>query len=97
MNTTQQQPQPRLELAPEHYEAVSAKHYDNGLKASVVYSKNGAVMGATRMDCDAAEAMIIGMKALPHVWKVEADSGNHLGYMTHLVNMVTGVKVGVYR
>lgn len=86
-----------VELQGEHFEAVSQVHYDNGLKASVVYSKNGEVMGAVRMDHDAAEAMIIGMKALPHVWKVESESGNQWGYQSDFYNMITGVKVGVYR
>lgn len=86
-----------VELSAEHFEAVSACHYDNGLKASVVYSKNGEVMGAVRMDHDAAEAMILGMKALPHVWKVECEVGNNLGYESHFANNMTGVKVGIYR
>lgn len=86
-----------VELEGEHFEAVNQVHYDNGLKASVVFSKDGNITGAVRMDHDAAEAMILGMKALPHVWVIEADCGNHLGYETHVRNVITGVKVGVYR
>ena len=63
-----------VELEGKHFEAVSQVHYDNGLKASVVFSKDGNCIGAVRIDHDAAEAMINGMKALPHVWKVESES-----------------------
>lgn len=86
-----------VELSPEHFESVSACHYDNGLKASVVFSKNGKVMGAVRMDHDAAEAMIAGMRALTSAWEIESECGSHLGYATHAKNLYTGVKVGVYR
>ncbi len=79
------------------FEEVNRVHYANGLRACAVYSKDGNVLGTSRMDHDAAEAMVSGMKAMAHAWTLESDGGNHLEYVSHFKNNFTGVKVGVYR
>ena len=87
-----------VELTGAHFEAVVMKHRDNGLTASVVYSeKGGKILGHSQIDCDAAEAMILGMKALPHVWTIDSEYGSHLGYGTECTNIITGRQVSIYR
>jgi hypothetical protein len=86
-----------VELSADHFNAVNQFHYDNGLKASAIYCKDGKQLGLNRMDEWAADAMVEGMMSYPLIWRLDYESVDEYGYrVTYFTNLHNGVQVSIY-
>jgi hypothetical protein len=87
-----------VELSGDHFAAVNQLYYNNGLEAYAIYRKDEKHLGLSRMDGWAADAMILGMKSQPAVWRLDYESNCGDGeYLADFTNLINGVTVSIRR